>query len=282
MRAHLLPLLLSAFAAADLQHSLDSQLTGDDFEFEATYPSGLKLSTSDDDAKRGVLPYEEVTRLTPDIVVKGLDEEARKKKYIAFVIMSSIPSIDMMDDVIWGCPWTGVNLTIDANGTLDWGDEYSGGRSQDVDYAEVRNGTMHLWEHTADVDEVLNEKLSDGYGMPNWYHILRIWGNYTDVEPFKVANIDFKFRNEKGAKRCDVSETGAPIEGVEVGDDESCEETPAPEEMSSGDGDGGENGSDGEGEGQDGGDETDAGLRVGVSWSLVGVALCCALAVSNF
>lgn len=303
MRIQLWPLFLSAFAAADLQDALDSALTGDDFEFEATYPSGLKLSTSDDDAKRGVLPYEEVTDLVPEIKVKGLDEEARKKRYVAFVIMSRIPTIDLLDDVVWGCPWTGVNLTIKSDGGLDWGDEYTGGRTQDVDFAEVRNGTLHLWEHTEEVDEVLNEKMSDGFGMPNWFHILRIWQNRTDVPPFKLANIDFKFQNTKGLKRCDVSVTGAPIPGVEVGDDESCDKTPTPEKTESkddkddaveeddksdesGNDDGKNDNTNGNNGGSDSsnddGDEEDAGSMLSVDWPLATLALCYAAAIAAF
>ncbi|KAH8175624.1 hypothetical protein LIA77_04042 [Sarocladium implicatum] len=286
MRLQYWPLFFSALGltTADLQDDLDETLTGDDYSFEATYPSGLKLSTEDDPAKRGVLDYEEVTTVTPQIQLKNLTDSDREKRYIACLILWRRPSIIILDEVSWGMPWLATNLTLTSNGTLDFSAGDEGGRTQDTESGEVRNATINVWEQTDEINDYLNREPGLLGDMPVWFDLLYIWRNRSDVPPWKMANLDFKFQNRGGYKRCDVSETGAPIEGVEPGDDESCKKTPQGAEANKDDGsiktDDDDEGGDGDGDGDGKGDDDGAGSMLAMSWSLASVALCGAVALA--
>lgn len=217
--------------------------------------------------------------------------------------MLCILIIDLLDDVVWGCLWIGVNLMIKLDGGLDWGDEYIGGRIQDVDFVEVCNGILYFWEYIEEVDEVFNEKMFDGFGMFNWFYIFCIWQNCIDVFLFKLVNIDFKFQNIKGLKCCDVLVIGVLILGVEVGDDESCDKMFMLEKMESkddkddvveeddksdesGNDDGKNDNINGNNGGSDlfndDGDEEDVGLMFSVDWLLVIFVLCYVVVIVVF
>jgi hypothetical protein len=290
MRVQYWPLLFTV-VAADLQYWLDRQLRGHDFDFKATYPSGLTLST--EDKSRGVLDYQEIIDLTPQIQVKGLNEEARKKRYIAFSVVWYLTYLGV-DDVIMAFPWVGANLTVLTNGTLSWDnpDSSTSSGSPSADGSEVRNGTMHVWEHTQELDNWLNHNEADGYPMPMWWNIARVWTNGTSKvsAEFERANIDFKFQNKEGTKRCDVSETGAPIPGKERGDETSCVQSPTPKtgdtEDNEGKNDGGDDNHSNNSTGNEGSDEKEdpgsAGTMFAVNWLFAGLLMSCSVAAHMF
>lgn len=286
MRSGLL-LTLLPLVAADLQEWLDGLYRGDDYDFKVTYPSGLSLSTDENAEKRGVLDDDEIMSrwTTPRIDMEGLDEEALKKRYIAFCVITYVPIIEssLIGDAIMGFTFVGANLTARSNGTLSWdGDDVSTSSGDpDAEGGEVKNGTIHVWEQTEELNDWLTHDEADGFPMPMWWNIARVWSNSTSKvsDNFKRANIDFKVQNDTGYARCDVSDTGAPIPGKEVGDTTSCTKSAKPkskddkdEETKDGkkDDDGGSS-QKGDSEEKSGKEEEGTGAKMTtMTWTLVG------------
>ena len=208
------------------------------------------------------------------------------------------PYLVVLDEVVYGVPWLATNLTVNENGTLNFADADEGGRIQSTESGEVRNATINVWEQTDEINDWFNREPGSLGSMPTWFDLMRIWLGSSDVEmgSFKMANLDFKFQNRKGDKRCDISETGAPIPGVEEGDTKSCKKSPqgaeanedgskkedGEKEDNKDEGSGGDD--DGNGDGDDdedsNGDDDGAGSMLTMSWSLASAALFGAVALT--
>lgn len=193
------PLLVSLVAADEaLEEWLDGQVKGDDFDFVAEYPSGLILTTNETATERGIVDHSDILEEIPTIQVSGLSEQDRKKKYIAFAVTWYVPYIDswLIGSAVMGFSWIHTNLSVLDNGTLHYDPDISRSSSGDPDGdgGEVRNGTMHVWEHTQDLDDWLNHDEADGRPMPIWWNIARVWSANTSQvsQNFSRANLDFQ------------------------------------------------------------------------------------------
>ncbi|OTA65353.1 hypothetical protein K449DRAFT_463468 [Hypoxylon sp. EC38] len=190
-------------------------LTGHDFDFTATYPSGLKISTSD--PPKDVLPATEFPYRVPVVTLTDLDNVGRDDRYISFLEISYIPDprYDPLNDVIYTFPWAKTNLTVTENGTLS--DESKESHriyhSDAIETSEVRNATLHVWKQTPALMDFISGK--DSENMPILWQLILTWSNTTDKvdKNFPRANVDFKVRNETGEYRGGVDDNGASISG---------------------------------------------------------------------
>ncbi|KAI1454133.1 hypothetical protein F4805DRAFT_440828 [Annulohypoxylon moriforme] len=201
--------------------------TGHDFDFNATYPPGLQISTKNPPS--AVLPADEILVLRPQITVDnpaGNDES----RYIAFleaIVVPDIPSVSM----ITSFSWILTNLTILENGTLSDAapDVRRLLRFAEHDTSEVRNATVQVWQQSSALEKWVNGNMDDSGIL---YGVSMVWANATDDDAGRDvlrAGVDFKVRNETGADRGDVdgngnritsassvmSTTAAPTSGVE-------------------------------------------------------------------
>ncbi|KAI1417902.1 hypothetical protein F5Y13DRAFT_33031 [Hypoxylon sp. FL1857] len=190
-------------------------LTGHDFGFTATYPSGLKLSTSD--PPKTVLPATEFPYRRPNVVLTTPDSTGRNDRYISFLEISYIPDprYDSLDDVVYTFPWIRTNLSVADDGTLSGVLEGSLSiyHADAIETSEVRNATLHVWKQTPALADFINGK--DSNGMPILWQLALVWSNTTDKvdKNFPRANIDFKLRNETGVFRGGIDDNGASISG---------------------------------------------------------------------
>ncbi|XDG03121.1 hypothetical protein ABKA04_002736 [Annulohypoxylon sp. FPYF3050] len=181
-------------------------LTGHDFDFTFTYPSGLEISTSN--PPNTVLSASEITRLQPQIT---LAKPNISDRYIAFLEINVIP--ETAAEVGTQFPFILTNLTALANGTLD---DSSPDCHRILQFfppttSEVRNATAHVWQQSEALGTLVNGDQGDTALTLNigslWYNI-----SYADIiQSFSHANVDFKVRNETGVDRSDVDENGARI-----------------------------------------------------------------------
>ncbi|KAI0142544.1 hypothetical protein F4776DRAFT_512233 [Hypoxylon sp. NC0597] len=190
-------------------------LTGHDFDFTATYPSGLKISTSD--PPKNVLPANEFPYYTPEVTLTNPDSVGRNDRYISFLEITYIVdlAIDSLDDVTYWFPWIKTNLTVAENGTLSSESEESHSMSQShiIQTSEVRNATLHVWKQTPALLDFISGK--DNENRSILAQVIRAWSNTTDKvdNNFPRANVDFKIRNETGVFRGGVDDNGASIPG---------------------------------------------------------------------
>ncbi|KAI5923493.1 hypothetical protein F4810DRAFT_208704 [Camillea tinctor] len=185
-------------------------LTGHDFDFSATYASGLQFSTSY--PPTDVLPAREIALREPVITLNDSSDAGGDARYVTFLEISYYPSIDMIDDIIYAFPWIKTEQLVLENGTLT-DDFHHGSRIYHEDYipsGEVRNATMHVWKQTDDLMSFLT-----GDEMPVLFQLARVWANSSSKAPtdFLRANIDFKTQNQTGTCRGDVDQNGATITG---------------------------------------------------------------------
>ncbi|KAI1136643.1 hypothetical protein F5Y05DRAFT_414899 [Hypoxylon sp. FL0543] len=192
-------------------YPVTSPLTGHDFDFTATYPSGLKLTTSN--PPKGILPATEFTDHCPQITLTDPDRAGREDRYISFLEISHIPDpeYDVLNVSYW-FPWVKTNLTVTDNGTLSDALEESLNiyLVQAIETSEVRNATLHVWKQTPGLMEFIDDDK-----LPLLWQVLRVWANVTDNvdRTFPRANVDFKIRNETGEFRGGVDDNGASIPG---------------------------------------------------------------------
>ncbi|KAI0837414.1 hypothetical protein F5Y06DRAFT_89123 [Hypoxylon sp. FL0890] len=190
-------------------------LTGHDFDFTATYTSGLKLSTSD--PPKAVLSAKGFLNQVPDITLTNPSSAGQDDRYISFLEISYIPDPewDPIDDVIYWFPWVKTNLTVTSNGTLS--DELRESMSiyhgDAIKTSDVRNATLHVWKQTPALMDFIDGK--DSEDMPVLWQLMRVWSNTThEVDTdFPRANVDFKIRNETGEFEGWVDDNGASIVG---------------------------------------------------------------------
>ncbi|OTA92586.1 hypothetical protein M434DRAFT_396355 [Hypoxylon sp. CO27-5] len=190
-------------------------LTGHDFDFTATYPSGLKISTSD--PPKDVLPATEFPYRVPIVTLTDPDSVGRDDRYISFLEISYIPDprYDPLNDVIYTFPWAKTNLTVTENGTLS--DESKESHriyhSDAIETSEVRNATLHVWKQTPALMDFISGE--DSGNMPILWQLILTWSNTMDKvdKNFPRANVDFKIRNETGEFRGGVDDNGASISG---------------------------------------------------------------------
>ncbi|KAI1403322.1 hypothetical protein F4819DRAFT_231280 [Hypoxylon fuscum] len=185
-------------------------LTGHDFEFTAVYKSSLTISTSD--PPKDVLSAKEIALQAPAVTLTDPDSAGREDRYLSFLEISYIPTIDGLDDVIYTFPWIKTNLVVKENGTLsDELDESSSiTRFDKIESNEVRNATLHVWKQT----DALMAFLDDD-NMPLFWQLALVWSNTTSRYDynFQHANVDFKVRNETGNFRGGVDENGDGVPG---------------------------------------------------------------------
>ncbi|KAI2617288.1 hypothetical protein GGS26DRAFT_407922 [Hypomontagnella submonticulosa] len=187
-------------------------LTGHDFDFTATYKSGLKLSPAD--PPRDVMAAKEIIFERPTLTLTDPDKAGRDDQYLSFLEISYIPTIDMLDDVIFTFPWIKTHLIVSENGTLsdELYESHSIYRADYIPSSEIRNATLHVWRQTPALMDFIE---NDPNKMPTFWQLARVWSNSTEKvdKNFARANVDFKVRNETGTFRGDVDENGASIEG---------------------------------------------------------------------
>ncbi|KAI1382817.1 uncharacterized protein F4822DRAFT_97733 [Hypoxylon trugodes] len=203
----------SAFVAAVLaiQHVnawVDESIQGHDFDFTATYASGLKLSTSE--PPKDILKPDEIALKIPEVALS--EQGNTDDRYISFLEISRIPEYDSINDVIYAFPWIKTNLIAKENGTLS-GELYE---SHTIDHlyaiegGEVRNATMHVWRQTPALMDFLDDK-----DWPILWQLARVWSNATSKVDynFERANVNFKIQNATGDYRGDIDGNGASISG---------------------------------------------------------------------
>ncbi|KAI1803141.1 hypothetical protein F4811DRAFT_526191 [Daldinia bambusicola] len=185
-------------------------ITGDDFDFTATYKSGLKIAQSK--PPKDVLSAKEIVFERPTVVLADPDSAGRDDRYLAFLEISYVPWLDIVDDTIYSFPWIKTNLVIAENGTLsdELDESKSIYRADAIETSEVRNATIHVWKQNPE----LMHFLEDDY-MPVFWQLGTVWSNSTDKVDmnFPRASVDFKVHNETGEFRGDVDENGASIAG---------------------------------------------------------------------
>ncbi|KAI1475073.1 hypothetical protein F4774DRAFT_398326 [Daldinia eschscholtzii] len=201
--------LASAFAFCQVTASWPP-ITGDDFDFTATYKSGLKITPSK--PPTDVLHAKEIVFERPTVVLTDPDSTGRDDRYTAFLEISYIPTIDMIDDKIYTFPWIKTNLVVKENGTLssELRESMSIYHDDEIPSSEVRNATLHVWKQNPELMHFIEDD-----DMPIFWQLARIWSNSTSKVDYNFprASVDFKVRNETGEFRGDVDENGASIEG---------------------------------------------------------------------
>ncbi|KAI8962043.1 hypothetical protein F5Y11DRAFT_324084 [Daldinia sp. FL1419] len=202
--------LATALIFARLGAATWPPISGNDFEFTATYESGLKIIQSK--PPKDVLSVEEFLFDYPEIVLTDPDSAGRDGRYTAFLEISYVPYYESLDTVIYTFPWIKTNLIVKENGTLS--DELRESRTWSRYYetttSEVRNATMHVWKENPELKHFIEED-----DMPMFFQLARVWSNSTSKVDYNFprANVDFKVRNETGEFRGDVDKNGAKIEG---------------------------------------------------------------------
>ncbi|KAI1654249.1 hypothetical protein F4813DRAFT_382839 [Daldinia decipiens] len=191
-------------------HASWSPITGHDFDFTAVYESGHKLTPSD--PPKDVLSAQDILFERPAVVLGDPDTTGRNDRYIAFLEISYVPSIQMLDNIIYTFPWIKTNLIVTKSGTLsdELCESISISRPDYIPSSEVRNATMHVWKQNPELIRFIEED-----NLLIFWQLARVWSNSTinvDLN-FPRANVDFKVRNETGEFRGDVDENGAKIEG---------------------------------------------------------------------
>lgn len=186
-------------------------VTGHDFDFSVTYPSGLTFSTTE--RPTDVLSATDIGAKEPLVTLTDPDGTGRDDRYVAFVEISYIPTIDSINDVIYEFPWIESNLTVLSNGTLT-PDVYDSGRItyfHTIWTNEVRNATLHVWKQTPELVDFL---LDNSFAGTFWQLAL-VWSNTTSKisYDFPRSNIDFKIRNGTGEDRGGIDDNGASIVG---------------------------------------------------------------------
>ncbi|KAI6088772.1 hypothetical protein F4821DRAFT_276974 [Hypoxylon rubiginosum] len=192
-------------------------VTGHDFDFSVTYPSGLTFSTTE--RPTDVLSATDIGAKEPLVTLTDPDGTGRDDRYVAFVEISYIPTIDSINDVIYEFPWIESNLTVLSNGTLT-PDVYDSGRItyfHTIWTNEVRNATLHVWKQTPELVDFL---LDNSFAGTFWQLAL-VWSNTTSKisYDFPRSNIDFKIRNGTGEDRGGIDDNGASIVGCAGYDD---------------------------------------------------------------
>ncbi|KAI0376396.1 hypothetical protein F5Y04DRAFT_211201 [Hypomontagnella monticulosa] len=221
--------LLAAFIAISrVNANIFPPLSGHDFDFVATYKSGLRISPAG--PPKDVLSAKEIVFERPTLTLTDPDKAGRDDQYISFLEISYVPTIDMLDDVIFTFPWIKTHLIVTENGTLS--DELRESsqiyRADYIPSSEIRNATLHVWRQTPALMDFIENDPND---MPTFWQLARVWSNSTEKvdKNFARANVDFKVRNETGKFRGDVDENGASIEGyvpTSTGDANTPKPTP--------------------------------------------------------
>ncbi|KAI0182104.1 hypothetical protein GGR52DRAFT_67603 [Hypoxylon sp. FL1284] len=207
------PALFAALLALSGANAYSPPISGHDFDFSVAYRSGLKFSTAQ--PPTGVLSAADIVLTEPVVTLADPDSAGRGSRYVAFVEVSYVPTVDVIDDVIYTFPWIESNLTVGDDGALT-PDLHTYGASHvthfdPIETGEVRNATLHVWRQTPELAAFL---LDDSFAGLFWQLAL-VWSNSTDdiSYDFARANVDFKIRNDTGEYRGDVDENGASIEG---------------------------------------------------------------------
>ncbi|KAI1472084.1 uncharacterized protein F4812DRAFT_204512 [Daldinia caldariorum] len=185
-------------------------ITGDDFDFTATYKSGLKITQSK--PPKDVLSAKEIVFEQPAVVLTDPGSAGRGDRYLAFLEISYVPWVDMVDDTIYSFPWIKTNLIVTENGTLsdELDESESRDRTDEIETSEIRNATIHVWKQNPELMHFIEDDF-----MPVFWQLATVWSNATskiDMD-FPRASVDFKVRNETGKFRGDVDENGASIVG---------------------------------------------------------------------
>ncbi|KAI1381203.1 hypothetical protein F4677DRAFT_119356 [Hypoxylon crocopeplum] len=201
---------VTALMASHANAYIRPPLSGHDFDFSAVYTSGLKLSTSS--PPTDILPVEEIALKRPVVTLSDPDSAGRDDRYISFLEISYLPTIDTLDDVIYAFPWIKTNQIVLENGTLS--DElYESSQiyhADAIESGEVRNATLHVWRQTPSLMDYIDDDV-----WPTLWQLAGVWSNTTSKVDydFARANVDFKVRNDTGTFRGDVDENGATISG---------------------------------------------------------------------
>ncbi|XXG97860.1 hypothetical protein Hte_004174 [Hypoxylon texense] len=211
MPAFNIPAFVAALFALGGVHAYGPSVSGHDFNFSVAYRSGVTFSTAD--PPTGVLKATDIAMTEPVVTLADPDGAGRDGRYVAFVEVSYVPTLDGIDDVIYTFPWIEANLTVLANGTLapDLHAYRPITHFNTIYTSEVRNATVHVWKQTPELVAFL---LDDDFAGTFW-QVALVWSNSTSKisYDFERANIDFKIRNETGEYRGDVDDNGASIVG---------------------------------------------------------------------
>ncbi|OTB04892.1 hypothetical protein M426DRAFT_320472 [Hypoxylon sp. CI-4A] len=183
-------------------------LTGHNFDFSATWPSGVTISTLN--APATVFSAEDVALVEPTLTLLNLastdEDKDEYERYTSFLEISYISRLE--PDAIGGSfTWVKTNLTVLPSGTLNETDEsLLFGITGTALTSDVRNATLHVWRQNEELMSAL-----DDLDFTFLFQLARTWGNITDYMPknFPRSNVDFKVRNETGAARDGVDENGA-------------------------------------------------------------------------
>ncbi|KAK8135979.1 hypothetical protein PG984_003919 [Apiospora sp. TS-2023a] len=184
-------------------HGTTSGIQGHDFDFSLMYLSGLTFSTSkpprDVFSLRDVLyDVPQITFADPASLAPASDKD-NAPQYLSFLEISSVPVLDSLDNLIYSFPW------IQASGTV------SPGKGTLV-------GSSRGWRRPDETPELVEYLFGAGntLRMPLFWQVAVVWAHSTNKVDydFKLANLDFKARNETGEARRDVDDQGASIVGV--------------------------------------------------------------------